>query len=53
MRKLTREEGIHACYEGAATLAGMRHMLNDGLLDRNEIKVIFVSGSGAINPQSP
>jgi threonine synthase len=43
---MAQKEGIFACPEGAATLAGLTHLLNDGDIDKNERVVLFNTGSG-------
>ncbi|UCH57314.1 MAG: threonine synthase [Candidatus Bathyarchaeota archaeon] len=43
---MAREEGLFACPEGAATLAGLKTLLDDGKIDRNERVVLFNTGSG-------
>ena len=44
-------EGIDACPEGAATLAGLRHALDRGLVGRDERIVLFNTGSGLKHPE--
>lgn len=44
--RLARTEGIFACPEGAATLAGLDKMLQNGLVHRSESVVLFNTGSG-------
>ncbi|HET6319790.1 MAG TPA: threonine synthase [Chloroflexota bacterium] len=46
MRALARGEGISAAPEGAATLAGLRRLLQDGFLKQDERIVLFNTGSG-------
>ena len=43
---MARREGLFACPEGAATLAALRHMIEDGSVDRDERVVLFNTGSG-------
>lgn len=43
---LAREEGVHACPEGAAALAGLRKLIDDGLVGQDERIVLFNTGSG-------
>jgi threonine synthase len=43
---LARNEGLFACPEGAATLAGLRRMIADGQVDADERVVLFNTGSG-------
>ncbi|MEW6093779.1 MAG: threonine synthase [Chloroflexota bacterium] len=44
--ELARTEGLLACPEGAATLAGLRRLLTDGWLQKNETIVLFNTGAG-------
>ncbi|UCH37198.1 MAG: threonine synthase, partial [Candidatus Bathyarchaeota archaeon] len=46
MKVMAKEEGIFACPEGAATLAGLQHLIADGSVDNNETVVLFNTGSG-------
>ena len=43
---MAREEGLFACPEGAATLAALRRMVDDGQVDRDERVVLFNTGTG-------
>ncbi|MFQ6053064.1 MAG: threonine synthase [Candidatus Bathyarchaeia archaeon] len=43
---MARREGIFACPEGAATLAALRRMIDEGQVDRDERVVLFNTGSG-------
>ncbi len=43
---LARTEGLLACPEGAATWAGLRRLLTDGWLQKNETIVLFNTGAG-------
>jgi threonine synthase len=43
---LARSEGLFACPEGAATLSTLRHLIEDGKVDRDEKVVLFNTGSG-------
>ena len=43
---IARKEGVFPCPEGAATLAGLRRMVDEGELDRGESVVLFNTGSG-------
>jgi threonine synthase len=43
---IARSDGIFACPEGAATLSALKHLINDGKVDRNEKVVLFNTGSG-------
>jgi threonine synthase len=51
MRLLASREGISAAPEGAATLAGLRRLLDGGLIDRDERIVLFNTGSGLKYPE--
>ena len=46
MGELARTEGINACPEGAATLAGLRKLLANGAVSDDESVVLFNTGSG-------
>ena len=46
MRELSEEEGLFICPEGAATLAGLLHLRDAGLVDADERIVLFNTGSG-------
>jgi len=48
LKELAREEGIFACPEGAATLAGLRRLLAAGTISGCESIVLFNTGSGLI-----
>jgi threonine synthase len=43
---MARMEGLFACPEGAATLAALRRLMDDGLVDRGERVVLFNTGTG-------
>ena len=43
---LARNEGLFACPEGAATLAGLRRMIAEGQVDADERVVLFNTGTG-------
>ncbi|MEC9308831.1 MAG: threonine synthase [Chloroflexota bacterium] len=45
MYELATTEGIIACPEGAATLVGLKHLLEDGFLKRDETIVLLNTGS--------
>ncbi len=44
--EMGRAEGLFMCPEGAATLAGLKKMLAEGSVDRDERVVLFNTGSG-------
>lgn len=44
-RELARE-GIFACPEGSATLAGLRNLVEDGAIDKEENILLYNTGSG-------
>jgi threonine synthase len=46
VRQLGRYEGIFACPEGGAALAGLRQLVAHGEVDREERVVLFNTGSG-------
>jgi len=43
---MARSEGLFTCPEGAATLAALRRMVEEGGVDRDERAVLFNTGSG-------
>jgi len=43
---MAREEGIFPCPEGAATLSALRHLVEEGSVDKSERVVLFNTGSG-------
>ena len=45
MREMASAEGVFPCPEGAATLAGLKHIVQDGWLDPNETVVLLNTGS--------
>ncbi len=45
-RRIRALEGVDVCPEGGATIAALRHLLDGGLLDRDETVVVFNCGSG-------
>ena len=51
MREISRMEGIDACPEGAATLAGLRVLLANGAIARDEEIVLFNTGTGLKHPE--
>ncbi|UCD45421.1 MAG: threonine synthase [Candidatus Bathyarchaeota archaeon] len=46
VRLMARSEGLFACPEGAATLAALTRMVDDGKVDRDERVVLFNTGTG-------
>ena len=46
MREIAELEGVVTSPEGGATLAGLKRLLNDGLLGGYETVVLFLTGSG-------
>jgi threonine synthase len=48
LTELAREEGIFACPEGAATLAGLKRLLAAGTISGSESIVLFNTGAGLI-----
>lgn len=44
--ELARTEGLLACPEGAATLAGLRHLLAGGWVQKSDTIVLFNTGAG-------
>lgn len=51
-RELATREGIFACPEGAAPLAGLKSLLAQNLVKSNEKVLLLVTGSGLTNLQS-
>jgi threonine synthase len=51
VRLLASREGIFAAPEGAATVAGLRRLLDEGLVERDERIVLFNTGSGLKYPE--
>jgi threonine synthase len=51
MREIARLEGIDACPEGAATLAGLRVLLEQGAVRGDEEIVLFNTGTGLKHPE--
>jgi threonine synthase len=49
--EIAKLEGIDACPEGAATLAGLRQALDRDLVGRDERIVLFNTGSGLKHPE--
>ena len=50
--ELARKEGIHACFEGGATLAALKSLVVDGHVEKDDRVVLFNTGSGLKNPRS-
>jgi threonine synthase len=50
--ELARTEGIHACFEGGATLAALKRLVADGHVTPNDRVVLFNTGTGLKNPKS-
>jgi len=50
IRDLARDEGIFACPEGAATVAGLRRLLAAGIISGSESILLLNTGSGFIYP---
>ncbi len=44
--QVSRAEGVFVCPEGAATFSALKHMLDDGDIDKEERVVLFNTGSG-------
>jgi len=51
MAEFAESEGIDACPEGAATLAGLRRLLADGRVNPNVHIVLFNTGTGLKHPE--
>jgi threonine synthase len=51
MHEMARAEGVDACPEGAATLAGLRKLLATGAVARGERVVLFNTGTGLKHPE--
>jgi threonine synthase len=45
-RQLAQKEGINSCPEGAATLAGLTKLIQQGIIQREEKIILFNTGSG-------
>ena len=50
--ELARKEGIHACFEGGATLAALKRLVANGHVKADERVVLFNTGTGLKNPRS-
>ena len=46
MHELAATEGVVACPEGAATLAGLKRLMKDGFIERGENVILLNTGSG-------
>jgi threonine synthase len=46
MREMARLEGVFPCPEGAATLAALRHLIDEGWVDADERVILFNTGTG-------
>ena len=46
LRQITSLEGIFACPEGAATLAGLKKVLADGIVAQDEKIILMNTGTG-------
>jgi threonine synthase len=51
MHEIAWLEGIDACPEGAATVAGLRVLLTDGAIAKDEEVVLFNTGTGLKHPE--
>jgi len=51
--EFARLEGIGACYEGGATLAGLRMLVEAGTVKREDTVVLFNTGTPLKNPFPP
>lgn len=49
-RDLAAREGVAACLEGAATLAGLRRLVASGAVRRDESALLLNTGAGAKSP---
>ena len=49
---ITREEGLFACPEGSSAVAGIKKLLDQGFIDRNEKVVVVNTGSGLKYPNT-
>jgi threonine synthase len=52
MSLIARTEGLIACPEGAATVAGARHLRESGFLNSDDRVVLYNTGSGLKYPES-
>jgi len=46
VRLMASEEGLFACPEGAATLAALERLIEDGFVEKGERVVLFNTGTG-------
>ncbi len=46
MERLARNEGLYACPEGAATLAGLEKLVEEKWIDKNETVLLYNTGTG-------
>ena len=46
LKEMAQSEGVLACPEGAATLAGLRHLVTNGWVKSDETVVLFNTGTG-------
>ena len=51
--EFARLDGIGACYEGGASLAGLRRLVESGKVKRDETVVLFNTGTPLKNPFPP
>ncbi|MBD3254866.1 MAG: threonine synthase [Candidatus Lokiarchaeota archaeon] len=51
MFELAKTEGIMLCPEAAATVAGVKELVSQGLVDQSERVVLFGTGSGFTTPE--
>ncbi len=51
MRRISRAEGINACPEGGATLAGLELLIKEGRIDPAGKIILFNTGSGLKHPE--
>jgi threonine synthase len=50
--EFARLEGIGACFEGGATLAALRQLVQGGTVKRDETVVLFNTGTPLKNPRA-
>ncbi len=51
MASLGRDEGMNVCPEGAATLAGMEQLVEEGWIDEDEKVLLYNTGGGSKYPE--